>query len=573
MRRDRQREAKQRAKEAQAAQSVALADARWDRQAVVAIFAAVVVAYSSVFGAGFTNWDDDRFIADNPLFQGSIGDYVWAALTRVQFQAYHPLHLLSYLPDRLLWPHSPAGFHALSVGLFALALTLGYFLVRRMVGVVPALVGILFVGLHPLAVESVAWIVGRKDVLALLLLFATLLAADRETPTRRRAVLACGLAVLACLAKTSAVIIPIVLVGGVCLVGAGRARGAPRRCLPFALIAIAFALPVPFIWTHNQMIPAARPLPVVLDVLGTLGVYAARVVVPVALSPVYPAVISGEVMVGLALGGLLLVVVASWRRMPAAAKFASVAFVGALLPVANITPVYFRFADRYVLLALGTLAWPVAKLLTWQPGRKALIAIGTLVLGVELWATMQLAPVWHDSLTLWQHAAAAQPKAIYAQLKLGETYREQKLFREAAACYVRAGDIEPHSTKGPAGLLRTVGEREEAEGRIPKGTADAWESVIAKPGFDAQKMEALIGVLDKSECRSCMQAMLWLALRMFPQPDASLISMAGKEIDRGRKDTAMIYLSEIHDPSTPGLTEVATHVREPDGRAVAPAAP
>ena len=70
--------------------------------------------------------------------------------------------------------------------LAALALTLGYFLVRRTVGVVPALMGILFVGLHPLAVESVAWIVGRKDVLALLLLFATLLAADRETPTRSR---------------------------------------------------------------------------------------------------------------------------------------------------------------------------------------------------------------------------------------------------------------------------------------------------------------------------------------------------------------------------------------------------
>ncbi len=573
MRRDRQREAKQRAKAAQAAQSVALADARWDRQAVVAILAAVAVAYSSVFGAGFTNWDDDRFIVDNPLFQGNIGTYVWAALTRVQFQAYHPLHLLSYLPDRLLWAHSPAGFHALNVALFALALTLGYFLLRRTVSVVPALMGILFVGLHPLAVESVAWIVGRKDVLALLLLFGTLLVADRETPSTRSTVFACSLAVLACLAKTSAVILPVVLFAWWCFVRAVPAREAARRCLPFAMIAIAFALPVPFIWKHNQMIPSARPLPIVLDVLGTLGVYAARVVVPVDLSPVYPAAISGEVMVGLALGGLLLVVVASWRRMPSAAKFASVAFIGALLPVANITPVYFRFADRYVLLALGTLAWPVAELLTWQPGRKALIAVGTVVLGVELWATMQLAPVWHDSLSLWQHAAAAQPKAIYAQLKLGETYREQKLYREAAACYMRAGDIDPHSIKGPAGLLRTIGEREESDGRIPKGTADAWESVIAKPGFDAQKMEALIGVLDKSECRSCMQSMLWLALRMFPQPDASLVSMARKEIDRGRKDAAMIYLSEIHDPSTPGLAEVAALVREPTARTTAPAAP
>jgi len=52
-------------------------------------------------------------------------------------------------------------------------------------------VAILLVGLHPLAVESVAWVVGRKDVLALLLLFATLLVEDREPHTRKATVIAC----------------------------------------------------------------------------------------------------------------------------------------------------------------------------------------------------------------------------------------------------------------------------------------------------------------------------------------------------------------------------------------------
>jgi hypothetical protein len=214
MRRDRQRkgESRQRAQAAEAAEAAAKTDAKkWDRHAVVAIVVAVLVAYFPALGAGFTNWDDDRFIVDNPLFHGPISGYVAAALTRVQFQAYHPLHLLSYLPDRLLWPGNAAGFHALNLGLFALALALGYFLLRRLVGVLPALMAILFVGLHPLAVESVAWIVGRKDVLALLLLFATLLVADREEPTTRSTVVACVLAALACLAKTSAVVLPIVL--------------------------------------------------------------------------------------------------------------------------------------------------------------------------------------------------------------------------------------------------------------------------------------------------------------------------------------------------------------------------
>jgi protein O-mannosyl-transferase len=570
MRRDRQRkgESRERAQAEAVAEAAARASAKsakWDRHAVVAIIVAVLVAYFPALGAGFTNWDDDRFITDNPLFHGPVKAYVAAALTRVQFQAYHPLHLLSYLPDRLLWPTSAAGFHALNLALFALALALGYFLLRRSVGVLPALMAILLVGLHPLAVESVAWIVGRKDVLALLLLFATLLAEDREVRTTRSTLIACGLAVLACLAKTSAVVLPIVLFAWLCFARAIPLREALRRCLPFALIALVFALPVPFIWKHNQMIPSSRPLPFVLDVLGTIGVYASRVIAPVDLSPVYPAMIQGQVFAGLALAVALLALVGSWRRLPAAAKFALVVFVGCLLPVANITPLYYRFADRYALLALGALAWPVAKLLAWQRVRNVVAVCVTLVIGVELWATMQIVPAWNDSLALWQRAAAVQPRAVYAHLKLGETYRAQKRFHEAASSYVRAGDVDPRSIKGPAGLLRTVGEREEAAGRIPAGTCETWEAVIAKPGFDAQKMEALIAVLDKSDCRSCAEAMLWLALRMFPQSDASLVSFARKEIDRGRTDIAMVYLSEVHDPNTVGLAEVAKRVREPAG--------
>jgi hypothetical protein len=59
--------------------------------------------------------------------------------------------------------------------------------------------------------------------------------------------------------------------------------------------------------------------------------------------------------------------------------------------------------------------------------------------------------------------------------------------------------------------------------------------------------------------------MLWLALRMFPQVDASLVSFARKEIDRGRADLAMVYLSEVHDPNTAGLDEVAKRLRAPAG--------
>jgi hypothetical protein len=537
-------------------------DGRTDRRAVLGILVATFVGYFPALSAGFTNWDDDRFITKNPLFQGPVASYIWAALTQVQFQAYHPLHLLSYVPDRLLWPHHPGGFHALNLALYATALALAYYLLRRTVSVVPSVAAILLVGLSPLAVEPVAWIVGRKDVLALLFLFATLLVEDREPRTRRSLVLALGLATAACLAKTSAVVLPIVLFAWLRFARERPLRETLRRCAPFAVIALVFAVPVPLIWERNQMIPSSRPLPLVLDVLGTLGIYAGRVVAPLHLSPVYPGFLPGQGIAGLVVGAALLALVLFWRNLPGAAKFAAVGFVGCLLPVANITPVYFRFADRYALLALVVLAWPVAKALAWPRIRTLAVVVAPLLIAVELWATMQQASVWNDSLSLWQHAVAEQPRAIWAYLKLGETLREAKRYREAGAAYLQAGELDRGSVKGPAGLLRTVGEKAESEGKIPVGTCDAWESVIAKPGFDARRMSRLVDTLNKYDCRGCAAAMLWLGLRMFPQSDASLVSFAKNEIERGRKDTALFYLGEVRDPRTAGWAEVTKLLRE-----------
>jgi hypothetical protein len=297
-------------------------------------------------------------------------------------------------------------------------------------------------------------------------------------------------------------------------------------------------------------------------VLGTLGVYAGHVVVPAHLSPVYPTLMQGQVIAALAVLAALLALVASWRGLPAGAKFAAVGFVGCLLPVANITPVYFRYADRYALLALGALAWPLAKLLAWPKARTVLLVAVPLALGAELWATKQLVPVWNDSLSLWQHATTAQPRAVYGFLKLGETLRAEKRYVEAAASYLRAGEIEPRGVKGPAGLLRTLGEKAESEGRIPPGTCDLWEGVIADPAFDAKKMGMLIDALDSSKCWKCAEAMLWLGIRMFPQSDAGLVGFAKRELERDRTDLARVYLNEVRSPSTPGLAEVENRLEQ-----------
>ena len=81
-----------------------------------ALLGAVLWVYRDLFTAELTNWDDDRFITANPLFAAGGWPYVRAAFTEIQWEAYHPLHVLSYLPDRYLWPAWPTGFHLVNLG-------------------------------------------------------------------------------------------------------------------------------------------------------------------------------------------------------------------------------------------------------------------------------------------------------------------------------------------------------------------------------------------------------------------------------------------------------------------------
>ena len=127
----------------------------------------VVVTYHRVLSAGFVNWDDNRFLVENPLFHAGGWTYIEAALTRFQFEAYQPLHLLSYLPDRYLWPERAAGFHAVELGLWILDVGLVYALLRRHVWAPAALAACALFALHPLCVEPVAGVPnaqGRGEV-------------------------------------------------------------------------------------------------------------------------------------------------------------------------------------------------------------------------------------------------------------------------------------------------------------------------------------------------------------------------------------------------------------------------
>jgi hypothetical protein len=499
----------------------------------------------------FLNWDDDRFITGNPLFAGPVGVYVRAAFDRIQFEAYQPLHLLSYLPDRLLWPRWAPGFHLVDLALFAAVVALFYGLARRIAGRQGAALAALLFAWHPLAVEPVAWISDRKDLLAAGLTLAVLQVEDRGA----RRLLPLALTAAAYLAKTSTVVLP-----GLIFAWLHWMRGVPvgaalRRAAPAALLALGVGAIVLGIWTSHQMIAQERPLAALWDVPGTLGFYLSRLLLPIRLSALYPPVAPGQRALAVAFLAAVLATALCWRRLPAAARFTVVAAVVALVPVSNIVPLYFRFGDRYQFLALAMVMLGLAPLLA---GRARIIAaVVLLAYGVT---SASLARSWRGSLALWTRATAAQPAAFFAWLKLGETQRGLGQWSPAIASYSRAIDREPRSLLGFAGLFLSVGGKAEAERKIAPGTTATWATELTA-ARDPDRLQALITRVGAAGCLECAYTLLWLSLRLTPRDDRTLEALARRSLAQGQVGAALIFLREMKDHASPAYRALSALVR------------
>ncbi len=473
------------------------------------IVLAAVALHAAALGHGFVNWDDDRFITNNPLFAEGGWTYARAALTRVQFEAYHPLHLLSYLPDRWLWPHRAAGFHAVNLALFGLDVLLVFLLARRHAGLGGAAAAALLLTAHPLCVEAADWITGRKDLLATAFFIGVLLIEDRRNADDVGSSPG-GLVMFAAalLCKTSTLYLPPIIWCWLVWMRRATGRTATRRALPYALLGLVPAIAVVTIWRKHEMIPE-RPIAAPVDVLATLATYARRTVWPTDLAAMYPVEMPAAVISAVLVGTFAIAVALFWRRLPSAARFAVVAFLVALLPVANIVPVALRFADRYAFLALAVLVPPAAVGFEalWRGGKLSrAVAIGGITATVVSLATITvpLSATWTSSRTLWARASAAHPDSFATRTKYGGTLLDLHdlgaVTRDEFQAAVR---LKPLHSYGYAGLFSLYARRAEEQRRIPSGSERRWLSAFDSAQYGSSTFDALIATVPRSACPEC----------------------------------------------------------------------
>jgi tetratricopeptide (TPR) repeat protein len=180
---------------------------------VLGILFAVLLVYMPAMTANFI-WDDDLFLTANPMISAADGLYQFWFAPKTSF--YFPLTSSTFWLEYRLWgmpsPDSLNGYHITNIALHALAAILLWRVLRRL-AIPGAWLAAMIFAVHPICVESVAWVAERKNELSQILFFLTLLAYfDFEATNRRKMyVLAVLLFALALLAKTSVVMLPFVL--------------------------------------------------------------------------------------------------------------------------------------------------------------------------------------------------------------------------------------------------------------------------------------------------------------------------------------------------------------------------
>jgi tetratricopeptide (TPR) repeat protein len=442
-----------------------------------AVIAAVVFLPTLSFE--FTNWDDVDYVMANPvLVSGKIGRLLDPDVTTAD--AWTPITIASYAVERALVGLDPWLYHATNVALHAACAAL-VAAVLLGTGLPPlgAFVGAALFAVHPLQVESVAWVSGRKNPLSTLFLLAALLAF--RGAGWRAALWGTALGALALLSKPTAVVLaPLVLLDRLrARAFAGRPAIERRDLVALAPIFV-FSLAIGLLAADQQGDARAdiarEPFIVRALTMGKVaGQYADHLVLPTDLSahyPVRPASPGDATAIATLFGVFALFGLGAWRLRRDPTPLFLLAWIPlSAFPHLNLIAGPFWMADRYAYVPLvgvaGLVGLGAGRLWPRLPraGRgAAAVAAAVVVIALGL-ASIERSRVWRTSFSLWDDTLARVPDFFEGHLNLGTAYALDGRHEEAAAAYRRCLEIRPHHADAHVSLgneLDALGRRAEA---------------------------------------------------------------------------------------------------------------
>jgi len=446
---------------------------RADLAVVALTFLLILAIYGQTLGHGFVNFDDDKYVYDNPrVLEGLRLDGVAWAFTTDHVHNWHPLTWLSHMVDAQLFGAWPGGHHLTSILLHACNGALLYYVLRRATGRpdAAALAALLF-AVHPQRVESVAWVSERKDVLSGFFCLVTLAAyfayAERRSAPRYLVVALAFIAGL--LSKQMLVTLPFALLL-LDIWPLGRlTKDGWRRCvvekLPLLALTVLFSAVVFLVQSRTGVVKGldAYPLSIRLgNAIVSYGAYLGDMVWPVNLAAFYPHP-GHDLSWGMVAGvfALLAAITAATLAFGRTRPYLAVGwlwYMGTLVPVVGLVQVGLQArADRYTYLpAIGVAAAAVWLAADTSRGRPRL-RIGAAVIAVALIGALSVlsygqAATWRSNETLYTRVITTQPPHPWPHLGLGASYFTRGDLDRAKEAFETARALDPAQLDAHYGL-------------------------------------------------------------------------------------------------------------------------
>jgi Flp pilus assembly protein TadD len=506
---------------------------------LVAVVLAILVlsVYWQVEGHGFIGFDDNEYILDNPIvLRGLTLEGALSAFTTFHAANWHPLTWLSHMLDVELFGPSAGWHHRMNVLYHLLNTELLFLVLWRMTGGLwqSAFVAALF-GVHPLHVESVAWVAERKDVLSTLFWMLTMGAYLRyaRRPGIGRYLLVIAVFALGLMCKPMMVTLPFVLLLldwwplGRMTPADSSVSPSWRRYVPvfFRLVwekvpllgmsAISCAITY-LAQAKGGAISQFEHLPFgsrISNALVSYVIYLGKMVWPASLAVFYPHPefirlgvpiwqVTGAILL---LCGLSIIALREGHRRPYLAV-GWLWYLGTLVPMIGLVQVGMQaYADRYTYVPLIgvfiALAWGIPELLAgWRFRRLALgVSGGALVIALSVAGWSQVG-YWRDGVTLFSRALAVTDRNWVAMNSLGVAYVKLGQYQQAIVNFREALRIMPSYAEAWGNLgvaYANLGQHQEAIGysrkalQIKPDHAATWNNLGMSYGILGQYQEAI----------------------------------------------------------------------------------
>ena len=447
---------------------------------------AVWIVFGPTLGYEFVNYDDPAYVYENPIVQEGLSwEGIRWGFTYGSIGHWHPLTWFSHMLDCQLYDLQAGGHHLTNLVLHGAAAVLLFLVLRRMTGFLwrSAFVAAMF-AIHPLRVESVAWVAERKDVLSAFFFMLTLGAYVRYV-RNPPSMLRYGIVLLSCalglLSKNMLVTIPFILL----LLDywpLGRfssftpqvlirlvAEKIPLLVLTIGSCAVTLLVP-------ETLTAAKLPLGLRMENAAMSYVtYLWQMIYPSGLACYYPNPVSYLPFWQVA-GALALLLAISWavwavRKTHPCLIVGWLWYLGMMIPVIGIVQISnYAHADRYTYLPqIGLyliIAWVVTDLVAgWRYARFLLGSLAAAVIVALMFCAHTQVSYWKNSTTLWEHTLAVSGNTDVAHNNLGMALFREGQFDEAMARYQQALKINPdyysaHDNLGVALVKR--GQLDEA---------------------------------------------------------------------------------------------------------------